>query len=122
MVAAGAQPLDRRDLGAVEPLHAHAAGADGLPSQMDRAGAAEALAAAVLAARQAQEIAQVPQQGKVAFTLVGLLLPVDRQCDHCRRSLCAGLFRLAKFQGHPVGLADRFHFRPELRVLAAGGQ
>jgi len=73
------QPFDGLDL--LRPDHAHrgTTGARRAALDQDRAGAAAALAAAVLAAGQAQVVAQHAQQRAVGVGLDGLPGPVDVQ-------------------------------------------
>ena len=87
MALAGAEALDRDDLASGERAHRRLARADGLAVHVHGAGAAEAAAAAVLRAGQAQLVAQVPEQGHVGVAVERPARPVDREGGHGVRPL-----------------------------------
>lgn len=72
-----AQALDRGDLTAGSGLHRSQAGANSLAILVYRTGAAESHAAAVLGARKAQNIAQIPEQRHLRIAVEGVCSVVD---------------------------------------------
>src|SRR5205085_64528 len=74
---AGAEALDGADLLVADGADAGVAGADALVVEQDGAGAAAAFAAAVLAAGQAQVVAQDAEQAAVGVGVDGVPGAVD---------------------------------------------
>ena len=82
------QPLDRDDLAPLGLAGEHQAGADERAVEVDRAGAALALLAGVLGARQAEPLAQHVEQALALPDVVGLApLAVDRAAPAASRGL-----------------------------------
>src|SRR5262245_58733937 len=95
------QPFDGRDLLAAHDRHLGLAGSHRLAVDMDRAGAAQAGAAAILGAGEFQVLAHDPKQGRVRLGLHAHRLAIDCKCDR-RHGLppwqtvhhTSGMFRL----------------------------
>ena len=76
-----AQPLDGGDLGAVMHHGQSQAGVDALAVEQDGAGAALAVVAALLGARQLQVFAQGVEQGGARVEFQAVALAVDVEAD-----------------------------------------
>ena len=87
--AVGGQPLDGHDLAPVGLRAVHEAGAHELAVQQHRAGAALALLAGALGARQVEPLAQHEQQALGAVDVGLALLAVDAQLDPHTRHLAS---------------------------------
>src|SRR5262245_2521103 len=82
MVGLRAQTFDGHDHFPGQALHRYQATACGGPVHVNRAGAAQSRAAAVLSPRQTQLVAQVPQQWHIWLAVEFTALAIHFQLDH----------------------------------------
>src|SRR5689334_4731854 len=82
MVAVGIKAFDGDDRLATRFGHGRLAGTNSDAIQVHRARTAQALAAAELRAGQSNLVADDPEQRHCGIAVIGMVLPVDLQCDH----------------------------------------
>src|SRR4051812_42222842 len=82
VAAVGRQPLDGGQRAPGGAAHRRHARADRLTVEVDRAGAAQRLAAAVLGADKAQHVAQHPEDRHLGVDVEVVIPAVDAQVDH----------------------------------------
>src|ERR1700757_4244573 len=78
----GAEIFDGADFGPGRALHGGDAGTDRLAVLVDGAGSTEGHAAAELGAGEAEDVAEVPEEGHRGFAVEGTLNAVDLELDH----------------------------------------